>query len=192
MYQKNRFLKFMDYDFDIEVDKDIVDEFLKYPYLIKKLHEWVRNPDPALEPYLRQLEVIVDRLYKFKSVDIFRGIRTKSLFSRNNQLGIDEPRRIPFIKPGYVFRHRCSRPASFSLDIEIPKHFGDIIVKTKLPKKNRLVITDELMYCVFLYRKENKKLGTTFALRQKEVVVYNHEQLLLEVIQTNNKQLPKI
>lgn len=182
----------MDYDFDIEVDKDIVDEFLKYPYLIKKLHEWVRNPDPALEPYLRQLEVIVDKLYKFKTVDIFRGIRTKGFFG-NNQMGLDDPRRIAHgIKPGYVFRHECSRPTSFSLDIEIPKHFGDIIVKTKLPKKNRLVITDELMYCVFLYRKENKKLGTTFALKQKEVVVYNHEQLLLEVVQIKNKQLPKI
>lgn len=181
----------MDYDFDIEVNEDIVHEFLKYPLLIKKLHEWVRNPDPVLEPYLRQLEVIVNKLYKFKTVDIYRGIDT-SFFSRNNQLGLDDIRRIKYgIKPGYVFRHECSRPTSFSLDIEIPKHFGDIIVKTKLPKKNRLVITDELMYCVFLYRKSNNKLGTNFALRQKEVVVYNHEFLQLEVIKINNKKLSK-
>lgn len=193
MYNKNPLLEFFDYDFNIEVDQNKVKEFQKYPKLIEKLHLWVRDPDPNLEPYLKQLSRIVDSLYTFPRFNIYRGINTKSFFGGNNQLGLNDPRRIAYgIKPGYIFNHICRRPTSFSFDIDIPRHFGDIIVKTRLPSKNRLVITDELMYCVFLYRKANNKLGTNFALTQKEIVVYNNEPLRLEVVEINNKQKSKL
>lgn len=187
--QTNPIMEFFDYEFNVEVDDDKVKEFQKYPDLIEKIHLWVRNPDPNLEPYLKKMAAIVDSLYKFPRFNIYRGINTKK--NGNNQLGITEPRRLAYVKPGYKFRHVCRRPTSFSFDIDIPRHFGDVIVKTRLPSKNRLVITDELMYCVFLYRKSHKKLGTNFALTQKEIVVYNNEPLKLEVVETGNVQKSK-
>jgi len=159
------------------LDPAIVNELRSHKELLKRIKDWTVLPDKNLLKYLTQMSEIIDKLYKFDIKCLYRGVRVHGT-GQGMDL-IDETGFINHIKAevkvGYKFTYQAKEPTSFSQSQTIAANFGKVIVKSNFPKKNRLVITRELNYCL------GSKLfiGKT---DMQEVVIYNNEPVKCEVL----------
>lgn len=189
MYKKNPLLLTEIFGSDAEtyfdeskLDHKKIEKLLKYPDLLKSLDEWVLCPNHNLLPKLKQLSQIVDKLYNFNyNSKIYRGFNKNSIQDTmgltNRGFFLDSLKKET--KPGYEFTYKVTNPLSFSTDLNIAKAFGKIVIETKLPKHNKLVITNELAYIINKMRNLKSHNKT-----QYEVIVFPDNTLKCRVIRT--------
>lgn len=190
MYQKNPLLLHEIFGFndavtyfdESKLDHKKIQILLKYPDLLKALDEWILVPNRNLLPKLKQLSLIVDKLYTFNyNSKIYRGFRKNSIQDTmgltNRGFFIDTLKRET--APGYEFTYKVTNPLSFSTDLNIAKAFGKIVIETKLPKHNKLVITNELAHIINKMRNLKKDTQT-----QYEVIVFPDNILNCKIIRT--------
>lgn len=154
-----------------KLDHKKIEKLLKYPDLLKSLNEWILCPDYNLIPKLKQLSQIVDKLYNFNynNIRIYRGFNKNSIqdtMGLTNK-GFFHDSLKKETKLGYEFTYKVTNPLSFSIDFNIANAFGNIVIETKLPKHNKLVITNELAYIINKMRNLKSHNKT-----QKEVIVF--------------------
>lgn len=163
------------------LDQSKIQLLSKHINLIKKLDEWTLIPDKRLIPYIIQLGQIVDSIYKFtyRPIPIYRGFSPKINYQNDMGLcdkGFFSRKLKPGVKPGYVFSYTCINPTSFTFDLNIAKDFGSCLIQSILPKTNRLIITDELIYLIHKLRNLDQ-VDT-----QKEIIIFNNQELKCIVI----------
>lgn len=189
MYQKNPLLLKEMFFSDAEKSFDTsklnhkkIEKLLKYPDLLNALEEWIFiAPDRNLLPKLKQLSEMIDKLYNFNyNTKIYRGFYLRNGYQNNMGLTNDFflfKLLKKGVKPGYEFTYKVTNPISFSTDFNIAKAFGSVIIETKLPKHNKLVITNELSYILSKMR-NFKKLNQT----QEEVIILPDNTINCRVI----------
>jgi hypothetical protein len=139
--------------------------------LLKALDNWILSPDRNLLPSLTELAKIVNRLYNFKELQLYRGFDMKLGYQDNMGLsGTPEQNK--------HYEYRCHSPLSFSTDLSIAQTFGSVVVLTHLNvnQTDALVVTDELATLVCQLRNIAPET-------QKEVIVFPPAVVKFEVIE---------
>lgn len=134
-----------------KLNKDVLTELRKHMDLVKMLDKWILSPDKKLLPHIAKLAGVVDSLYSYDKVVMYRGF---SLFGGyQNDMGLSEKswfgkKLKACVKPGYKFDYDQTNPTSWTWDEGIAKGFGNIVVTAQMPKTGRLVIVNELSHLV--------------------------------------------
>ena len=122
-------------------------------------------------------------MYQYGDIVCFRGFSLGS-GGYQNDMGLSVKSLMgkklkPFVKPGYRFRYGVTDPIAFSWSQRIASDFGSILIKSTIPKGNRLIITKELTYLVNKRRNINMKNGIE---TQCEVDVIGNTTINCEVL----------
>ena len=159
----------------------------KYPDLVEALDAWIHCPDKRLIDKLTELASVVDKIYHFENITVYRGMDVGFLSKTKiqNTMGLTTGflnQLKPGVVPGYTFDYTIESPLSTSMSLDVSKAFGSLIVKTVISKDTpKLVITDELSYLV------SKRRNIT-PMTQKECILLPGKTLTFSVVQTKNSQ----
>ena len=136
---------------------------------------------------IHEFERDLNSIYNFKKTKIYRGINLCS----GNTMGLIRSFIFKTWKSeaeeGYEFNYFSKIPTSFTFSYDIAHGFSKslfgkddgIIIETSLPEKNRIILTDEIMY--ILSKMDNNSPAT-----QKEVIIYGNEKLRCKIIRKGN------
>lgn len=154
-----------------KLDQEKLHLLSSYRDLLKALDNWILSPDRNLLPSLTELAKVVNRLYVFKDLKLYRGFDMKLGYQDNMGLtGTPDLNK--------YYNYRCHSPLSFSTDKSIAQAFGSVVVTTELDVSHTgsLVITDELATLVCQLRNIAPET-------QKEVIVFPPALIKFEVIE---------
>lgn len=147
----------------VNLCQDRLDALSQKKELLRALLQWVVFPDYGLVPQLRELGMLVEKLYQLpEKMEIFRGFDPSGQNGQNT-LGLG-----PGAEPSEIVHtyESATRALSYSTDPEIAQSYGALLVHSTLDFKrhNALVITDELAHLICEMKGE-------IAQTQKEVIV---------------------
>lgn len=128
--------------------------------LLQQLDRWILHPDRVLLPSLRKLAEIVNQLYHFEQLVLYRGVNPWIKYQ--DTMGLTG-----HYEAGEGHSYTLENPLSFTTDEAIGREFGKVLVKTDLHPLSTpaLVITDELATLVCQLRNIAPET-------QKEVIVF--------------------
>jgi hypothetical protein len=143
-----------------QIDHDKLAALSQHTELLKQLDRWILHPDKTLLPSLRALAKIVNDLYKFREMPLYRGFDPSSTYQ--DIMGMPKNYAI-----GQRHDYVLENPLSFSTELSIAQAFGSTVIRTVVDpsKELGLVITDELSVLVSQLR--NIRPET-----QKEVIMF--------------------
>ena len=143
-----------------KIDQDKLAALSHHTELLKQLDRWILHPDKTLLPSLHALAKIVNDMYEFRDMPLYRGFDPSIAYQ--DTMGLPQQYAV-----GQRHDYPLVNPLSFSTELTIAQAFGPTVVRTVVnPKKQLgLVITDELSVLVSQLR--NIRPET-----QKEVIVF--------------------
>jgi hypothetical protein len=144
-----------------QIDHDKLAALSQHTELLKQLDRWILHPDKTLLPSLRALAKIVNDLYHFKELALFRGFDPSIAYQ--DTMGLQRGRYATGERHDYPLEN----PLSFSTELKIAQSFGPTVVRTLVDPNHPLglVVTDELSVLVSQLR--NIRPET-----QKEVIMF--------------------
>lgn len=144
------------------LDQEKLTALSQHPELIKQLDKWILSPDKGLLPALMRLAEIVNLLYGFTDLVLYRGFDAS--ISYQDTMGLTSKCAV-----GEHHTYDLPNPLSFSTERSIAQSFsgGKVVVQTIINPHHvhALVVTDELSFLVSELRNIDPET-------QKEVIVF--------------------